>query len=355
MKIKSRIHGPDVLRGFAAVGVVFFHVLYVSGLPVDVIAKAVVGRFDFFVRLFFVISAFSITYAYYGRLNSINDIRWFYLKRFFRIAPLFYFVIALNAAVAVIGSNNLPGLYGYLLSFTFLFPFAPAKVNSIVGGGWSIGVEWMFYAFFPLILSFVRSWRLALFASIPFIFIAVLGHKHFGLYLDGSLRVYGLLFFLSHIQYFLVGIAVFYLFIGTDRTIFHSKQLNGILVVAIVAFIVIYFKFWSKFPEEIILSVGSFFLVYLSSRGLPSYLDNVVTRYLGLISYSIYLMQFPVIGAFKNYGFYSYISSVIKGDLLAYTASSLVTILTVLFISALTFKYVEKPGMKLIMLFSKDK
>lgn len=353
MLIKNRIHGPDVLRGFAAVGIVFFHVLYMSGLPINEMVRSVVGRFDFFVRLFFVISAFSMTYAYRERLNSLNDIRWFYLKRFFRIAPLFYFVIALNTVISISNSRALPSFYDFLLSVTFLFPFTPGKIGGMVGGGWSIGIEWLFYAFFPLITSFIHTCRLALIVSIPFVIIAILGHEHFGFYLDGKLRVYGLLFLLSHIQYFIVGIAAYHLFSDTAIN-FHSKQINGFLVILIFSFIVIHFKFLPEMPEEVVLTFGSFFLVYLSSHGLPSYLDNIGTRYLGQISYSVYLMQFPIIHAFRKHGVYSYIANVVKGDLTIFAISSLATIITILIVSAVTFRYIEKPGAKLITLFSHD-
>lgn len=354
--MKKRIHGPDVLRGFASVGVVFFHVLYLSGLPVNATAHSVVGRFDFFVRLFFVISAFSMTYVYHERLNSLPDIRMFYLKRFFRLAPLFYFIIALNTILTLNYSRPLPGLYDFILSITFLFPFSPGKHGSIVGGGWSIGIEWIFYILFPFTLSFIRTYKAALIVSVPLIIIAILGHEYFISFADGSLRNFGLLFFLSHIQYFIVGIAAFYLYSITDNEKHHSKQLNGFFIVTIFIFIVIYFKFWARIPEEIVLSVSSFFLVYLSSYNLPFYLDNVITRYLGKISYSIYLMQFPIIQYFREWGIYSYISSFFNGyDLLIYLASCLVTIITVIIISMITFKYIETPGKRLITLCSNRK
>lgn len=188
------------------------------------------------------------------------------------------------------------------------------------------------------------------------IIIAILGHEYFISFADGSLRNFGLLFFLSHIQYFIVGIAAFYLYSITDNEKHHSKQLNGFFIVTIFIFIVIYFKFWARIPEEIVLSVSSFFLVYLSSYNLPFYLDNVITRYLGKISYSIYLMQFPIIQYFREWGIYSYISSFFNGyDLLIYLASCLVTIITVIIISMITFKYIETPGKRLITLCSNRK
>lgn len=69
-QMQDRIHGPDVLRGLAALGVVMFHVLYLSGIPINETAAAITGRMDFFVRVFFVLSAFAIGHAYYSRMSS---------------------------------------------------------------------------------------------------------------------------------------------------------------------------------------------------------------------------------------------------------------------------------------------
>jgi len=349
----DRIHGPDVLRGFAAVGVVFFHVLYVSGLPINNIAHSIVGRFDFFVRLFFTISAFSMMYAYHGKLNSSSDLRWFYLKRFFRIAPLFYSIIIFNTVYGIINADNLAGFYDYILSFTFLFPFVPGKEGSIVGGGWSIGVEMLFYIFFPLMISFIRTFRTAFVLLIIFNLIAIIGHEYFNHYLDGNLRTYGLLFYLSHIQYFIIGIAVYYLFENTKNNNIYSKKFNSIFIAIIFLLIIIYFKFWTMIPEEVILSIGLFCLVYFSSLGISTYIDNSITRYFGLISYSIYLIQFPVISLLKDYGFYTLISNVLSSDLRIFIASSVFTILTILSIFILTYHYIEKPGMRLVRLLTK--
>ncbi|MDR6929405.1 acyltransferase family protein [Pseudomonas sp. BE134] len=131
----ERIHGPDVLRGIAAIGVVFFHVLYLSGIPIHSVGMALVGRFDFFVRIFFVLSAFSMAHAYYSRLTGIEAMRNFYLKRFFRIAPLFYFVLLFGVLYTIVMGRSVPGGFDLLLTTSFLFPFVPGKHDGLIGGG----------------------------------------------------------------------------------------------------------------------------------------------------------------------------------------------------------------------------
>ena len=74
-KSKPRIHGPDILRGLSALSVIFFHVIYITGVPYSDIYMWITGRFDFFVRIFYMISAFSMAYVYIDHINTIDDIK----------------------------------------------------------------------------------------------------------------------------------------------------------------------------------------------------------------------------------------------------------------------------------------
>src|SRR5262249_16810691 len=47
-------------------------------------------------------------------------------------------------------------LHRFILNITLLFGFAQPGASSMVPGGWSIGIEWVFYLAFPLFLLFAR-------------------------------------------------------------------------------------------------------------------------------------------------------------------------------------------------------
>lgn len=343
---ERRVHGPDVLRGIAACSVVAFHVLYLSGQQYGELPHVVVGRFDFFVRLFFSVSAFSIAYAWRHRLVSLLDVRRFYVKRFFRIAPLFYFVMAIGLVYGEVVHDHQPDIYPWLLSLLFIFQFAPGAHGSLVGGGWSIGVEWMFYVSFPLMIAILtRPWH-CLIVAMMFSLVAVIGQAFYSSYLNGALREFSLLFFMSHVQYFVVGIAV--LLISEKNTFLPlNQQLRGIVVVGALVAVIVYFNLPRIVPEEIALAILIFLMLYYSVLGLPGWLDNFVTRWLGRISYSVYLIQFPVIQALNELGIYSFISGGAGSGGIAFVASGLLTILLVIVISALTYTYVELPGQAL--------
>ncbi|WP_312916343.1 acyltransferase family protein [Stutzerimonas kunmingensis] len=347
----KRIHGPDVLRGLAAIGVVFFHVLYLSGVPVHDVAKAVVGRFDFFVRIFFVLSAFAISHAYYDRLSDLDSIRTFYVKRFLRIAPLFYAVLLFGVLYTVCMGRAAPPAFDILLSLSFLFQFVPGKQDGLVGGGWSIGVEWIFYALFPMMAALIKGWRSALFASLLLCLIAVLGRSYFSHFVGGELRVFGLLYFLSHAHYFMIGIMLFHLYKAFPHGISQrfTRTVSGIAFVVTMVGTMLMFYLQRTVPEELFLSVAAFVLVYLAVSGLPVWVDNPLTRWFGLISYSIYLVQFPVIQMLGEVGVYRFIISGVGQGIAAYVWSSAVTLGVVIAVSAVTYYGVEKPGQNLLV------
>ncbi|HTR00040.1 MAG TPA: acyltransferase family protein, partial [Candidatus Acidoferrum sp.] len=87
----KRLAFLDSLRGLAAVYVALYHMTLLPEphLLVPHWASAIVLNGGTAVTLFFVVSSFSLCYA----MEEVhrNDGPWmFYIRRFFRIAPLFY-------------------------------------------------------------------------------------------------------------------------------------------------------------------------------------------------------------------------------------------------------------------------
>lgn len=349
----GRIHGADVVRGIAATGVIFFHVLYLSGIPVHETSLWWVGRFDFFVRIFFILSAFSISNAYIHRINDIDSISNFYAKRFFRIAPLFYCLILYGVMSNIVTKSPVPGVFDILLSSSFSFSFVPGKQDSLVGGGWSIGIEWLFYAFFPVFIAVIRSWKSAVLAWAVLCTLAVFSVRFLATAAGGELRTFGLLGFMAHAHYFVVGLLLALLY-KNARVLAIPKQLSGALFIAVLAATGYSFKLPSPLPEELVLSVTGFAMVYLSLSGFPRWLNNAVTRWLGLVSYSIYLVQFPVIRVLVRIGFYKVVQASVGSGLLAFCVSAVATCLLVILISAFTYRWIEAPCQNILSRFRRN-
>jgi peptidoglycan/LPS O-acetylase OafA/YrhL len=147
----------DVMRGLAILGVIAVHCQQeLTGLPPLVVALFQFGQMG--VVLFFVASAMTLCLSTASRHESQT---WkFYARRFFRIAPLFYFGIALYLLWRLLlqyqatHSLSLPANYNlaaFVETVLFINGFSPKNFHNLVPGGWSIATEMMFYAVFPLL------------------------------------------------------------------------------------------------------------------------------------------------------------------------------------------------------------
>jgi peptidoglycan/LPS O-acetylase OafA/YrhL len=155
-----RVDWLDALRGWAVLAVVCVHsgpVAHSKGLTAQVTSAGQYG-----VQLFFVVSALTISLTYeshiarYGRTVQ-SQFAWL-IKRFFRIAPLYYlaaiFYPVEQYAIYLASHHRYGGttsLLNILANFLFLQTWVPSANNSVVPGGWSIGVEMFFYLLVPLI------------------------------------------------------------------------------------------------------------------------------------------------------------------------------------------------------------
>ncbi len=144
----NRLHMLDGLRGLCALLVMIYH--YLSWNQIEFFQ---IGTFG--VYIFFIISGFSIWHAYAHKAVDRQSIRQFYVARFARIFPLYLLV----SLWSYIDSTTLKTL---VLNATFLFGVAAPGLTSGITGGWSIGIEWVFYLIFPLFWVFLPSlWVMA--------------------------------------------------------------------------------------------------------------------------------------------------------------------------------------------------
>lgn len=153
----------DIVRGLAILGVIFVHIgSIVPNLPTIPTALFMFGNLG--VQLFFVASALTLCLSVSQRQEE--DWGNFYLRRFFRIAPIFYCGIVFyffwhllknfhaTGTVALSQGDNLVAL---IENVFFVHGFSPSNFNYLVPGAWSIGAEVAFYALFPFVFLVVRK------------------------------------------------------------------------------------------------------------------------------------------------------------------------------------------------------
>lgn len=219
----GRSHSLDVLRGLGIAGVMAIHVSqsFPSGI------RAI--DFTFMcgwvgVNIFYFVSAMTMCLMWTQRASETNPTRKFYIRRFLRIAPLFWLAIPLYLVVNGTGpSYNAPNGIGPLqmiLTATFLHGFWPDSVNSVVPGDWSIAAEMTFYLVFPFVITAFGSRRhlyLALATALHLVNVCLFKPFAFALFSayygpGNEAFVWNALHisFLNQLPIFLVGCALFF-------------------------------------------------------------------------------------------------------------------------------------------------
>jgi peptidoglycan/LPS O-acetylase OafA/YrhL len=154
----------DSLRFFAILGVVIAHAWRPNILP-WIFGGLGVGFLG--VRLFFVLSGFLITTILLGcrdRAEQRDDrrsvlIRRFYARRFLRIYPLYYAVLA---GLLIIGIWPTRAIWPWLASYTTnIYIWDHREWVGPSGIFWTLAVEEQFYLLWPLLVLFApRRWLL---------------------------------------------------------------------------------------------------------------------------------------------------------------------------------------------------
>ena len=217
----------DVLRGIAVLLVItVHHGMVFRQLP---LIQSMSGFGQMGVQLFFVASAYTLCLSASRRREPLRN---FYLRRLFRIAPLYYFAVVLYAIVAytqaAFGGGDRTADYSLLniaSNLLFLHGLIPPANNSVVPGGWSIATEMMFYSIFPLLFRALSRWSKLLGGWLPwaavggafaanliaqFLIITVLHRSGIA---NNSFLYYSLL---NQLPVFLVGMALYF---GQPRVI----------------------------------------------------------------------------------------------------------------------------------------
>lgn len=141
--------------------VVLFHLHHLNSLALPGALHFIATHFGLGVQLFFVLSAFSLCYS---TLPSMSKKEWgrdYLIKRFFRVAPLFYTMLLVWQIFYSL-RGGVFDVRNFLLNILFVFNFVPTKYESSVAAGWTIGVEMVFYILFPAILLMVTRLRHAI-------------------------------------------------------------------------------------------------------------------------------------------------------------------------------------------------
>lgn len=143
-------------RGFAALLVVMFHFSFMYIGKIEPFNTVFLNG-GFGVDLFFLISGFIISYV----TNSNNNVFNFFLKRFFRIYPLFLFILIISSIF--LARYNVHPIWSMIKSGLFILQDynrpAPEFDFNFIGPAWTLSYEIWFYFVFGIAMLINHSHR----------------------------------------------------------------------------------------------------------------------------------------------------------------------------------------------------
>jgi peptidoglycan/LPS O-acetylase OafA/YrhL len=341
-KLTKHFDYIDALRGYAILLVIAVHAtLTFSNLsPTTMILTGQGARG---VQLFFVASAMTLWMSWEARNDGA---RAFYVRRFFRIAPMFYLSLPIFLSLGTWGPTMYApegiGLRHIVMAATFTHGFMADTITSVVPGSWSIADEMMFYAIFPLLMAIrVRistAFALVVVGTIGCIALNGLAGRTLASVSDDAWRgAWGNFYFLwfpNQFPCFLFGMLVAR-WIHEDRpTLWPPLLVLGSIALAVVDGLY-------PLPVLKLLSVPMQFGVIFAlfalglSKWQPTVLVNPVICWIGKVSYSGYLVHFLLIALGSPFPRENYLEAFVS--LAALTVA----------ISSLTYALIEKPFIRL--------
>lgn len=335
-------HDIDGLRALAVTAVLLFH-LGLSWAP-----GGYVG-----VDIFFVISGFLITGLIKKEIDATGrlDFRAFYMRRIRRLLPALVVVLTVTAAIAavVLSPSHLSrfgaALAAALASVSNIFFWTEADYFDVSANvkpllhTWSLSVEEQFYLFWPILLLFIFKRRQLW--SVP-VFIGLIGalslgaNLLFGTGVEGEWNENG-----RSTIFYLLPFRVFEFVIGAllvwavgwrlpERWQSEILFCGGIVL---MLYAVLTFDQDMLFPSynALVPCVGAALTIYAGSTARSArVLANPLMVGLGLISYSLYLVHWPLIVFWQYLGGSGWV-----GQLVVAAAS--------IALAYLSYRYVEQP------------
>lgn len=296
----STLQSIQLLRGIAALSVVYVHVLATPNF----------GLFG--VDIFFVISGFVMALVTTKNTNP----RTFFLNRLIRIVPLYWILTTCLVAVILIAPNLLGSTtlnFANFLKSLFFIPYFKEShlIQPFLFVGWTLNYEMLFYLCIALgLMLSSRHYSAIAISALVLIYLTL------GLLADSPLL--NGFFGNSKIFEFVLGIFAFKIYrLGYLKNI---PYLFGFLISAGCLFFMIYAETKQiKIDSFFLYGIPSFFLL-LSAISLESLMDSPVVKaiatFVGDTSYAIYLSHAFVIEfirkvVMKNFDFLQHHMSIV--------------------------------------------
>lgn len=292
----------DGLRGLAILLVLLYHNFgFVSFFEIGWLG----------VDLFFVLSGFLITDILLQTKGSRHFLRNFYLRRFLRIFPLYYlclFIFIVFVPKAMHPFYDASYYNGYQLWFwtylqNWLYIIKHPEQSTLLNHFWSLAVEEQFYMIWPLIILWVSSIKRQLAIILSLLAFVIFLRIFLWIYQPYDISYINLYTF-SRIDGLCIGCALS-LIRRIDSGFIVSYSWKILAAVAGLNCLLLALKYALNINFPYIelagyTSIAIVFGVLVTKAIAPEpnlvnrYLNNQTFRFLGKISYSLYVFHWPI-------------------------------------------------------------
>lgn len=355
-----RLNQLDGLRGLFCLMVILTHFPFRDSV---LVSNFIVRQGYLFVDFFFVLSGFVIAFNYYDSIISSATFKDYLRKRFLRLYPLLLYTVFIYLAFEVFFVLYFPSLlthretiahlcYLTLDSLTFLN--STVLIGDNLGMNyptWSISAEMIAYIVFGLAILLAGRKKKWVLSAVLVICMSFLWYKKMYL-LEGD---WG---FMRGIICFTMGVFSFLAFRKYGQRNFPRlpEYIAPIVLVAMFYFRNRYFEMNGLFVQRELFTLAfvplffaAFVFIYALSNGyVVDLLCSRFFQYIGKLSYSIYLNHAIVLIIVVRGMF-----SLLKMEETQFTIaiSLLLSLVLTILYSAITFRFVENKGKKLLMKF----
>jgi peptidoglycan/LPS O-acetylase OafA/YrhL len=352
-EVTKQLDYINSLRGLAVLGVIMVHTSMNINFGPGSILSRIIGNGAMGVQLFYIASAFTLFLSFQNRIEEEKfPIRNFFIRRFFRIGPMYYIGIVYYLFQNGFGWNYWLGDASYisvpniLSNFFFLHGFNPYWINSVVPGGWSIAIEMCFYLCLPFIFFKIRNINSAIVFFVctlllkTVMYYILVNHSPIG---DiGLWSEYLFFYFPNQLPVFALGIIMYFYITGEKEHSELSGKIMLILGCILLALLAIN-KEDIFFSNHILFGISFLIIGIALSRYKPVLLVNPVINYIGKISFSMYITHFAVLHWLRYFNLLNY-SNNPKWN---YCIRFYLVVLLTAMISALFYKCIEIPFQEL--------
>lgn len=288
---RTRLPWIEALRGYGCIGVIAVH-LAQRLCGADIIEANAISNFMFngarAVQLFYIISGMMI-FASLDR-KPVEDIReyWRYvLKRYRTIFPAYILVMLLYWLIgdgyAIVQRDTKIGIVGIVLNLLGLHGFSSTYCDSVVPGGWYIGVIWMYYLIAPLLHRCIKNASAAANSVLVFLGVRVLFHGICGrMITDPKLTEWADMFFLNHMAFIALGQFLYFVVLKKDVQLSGMAQFSLVICLLYAALQIDSLAIWA---------VAFAVLIVLCHKADKVLLVNKCALFLGSVSYEVFLVH----------------------------------------------------------------